>query len=83
MGPNHVLTFPINEGETFNMVAFHTTDKDWPNSEKLVGHVTRADALHDFAGFNEEVIKSINLTHENLGTWTIFDLGGSPSAIIL
>jgi len=79
MGPNnHVLTFPVNKGETLNIVAFHTTDQDWQNSEKLTAPAKREDALRDFAGYSEEVIKLLKLTHENLDTWAIFDLGTNP-----
>jgi salicylate hydroxylase len=79
LGPNgHVLTFPVNHGDTLNIVAFRTTDKPWQNSDKLTAPAHREDALKDFAGYSNDVISLLKLTSENLDTWAIFDLGKNP-----
>lgn len=79
LGPNgHVLTFPVNHGETLNIVAFRTTDKPWPNPEKLTAPAHRNDALRDFAGYSDDVVGLLKLTSENLDVWAIFDLGQNP-----
>lgn len=69
MGPDgHVLTFPVNHGETLNIVAFRTTDKPWADLEKLTAPATRKEALERFAGYSKEVIGLLKLTNENLDT---------------
>lgn len=50
-----MLTFPINHGQTMNVVAFRTTDKAWEDSSKLTAPATREDALRDFAKFGDNV----------------------------
>ncbi|KAH7110673.1 putative salicylate hydroxylase, partial [Dactylonectria macrodidyma] len=74
----HVLTFPVNHGNTLNVVAFHTTSSDWPDNSKLVAQATREDALRDFAGFGDTVTSLLKLATPSLETWAIFDLGKNP-----
>ena len=51
MGPNnHMLTFPVNQGRTLNIVAFHTTPDEWTDYPRLTRSGTRDEALRDFAG---------------------------------
>lgn len=64
----HVLTFPVNHGKTLNVVAFHTTSSDWPDSSRLVGQATREDALRDFAGFGDTVTSLLKLATPTLQT---------------
>ena len=61
-----MLTFPINHGQIMNVVAFHTTDKDWPDSSKLTAPATREDALRDFADFGRNVKKVLKLAKSEL-----------------
>lgn len=67
----HVLTFPVNHGKTVNVVAFHTTDKDWLDPTKLTAPASRADALSDFAGFGDTVTKLLQLAEPKLDTVSI------------
>ena len=63
MGPDgHVLTFPVNHGNTLNIVAFRTTAEPWPDSQRLMRPGKREDALRDYSGYGENVIKLLNLT---------------------
>lgn len=64
----HVLTFPVNHGKTLNVVAFHTTSSDWPDSSRLVAKATREDALRDFAGFGDTVTSLLKLAAPSLET---------------
>jgi salicylate hydroxylase len=54
LGPNgHILTMPIDKGETMNVVAFTTTKQEW-SSHKSTAPTTKQDALHKagcFEGF--------------------------------
>ena len=61
-----MLTFPINHGQIMNVVAFHTTEKDWPDSTKLTAPATREDALKDFAGFGRNVKRVLELAKPDL-----------------
>ncbi|KAG5977879.1 hypothetical protein E4U54_007076 [Claviceps lovelessii] len=74
----HVLTFPINHGQTVNVVAFHTTSDDWPDTSKLTASSTREAALRDFAHFRPEIINLLKLSSPDLPVWAIFDLGNHP-----
>ncbi|VUC32117.1 unnamed protein product [Clonostachys rosea] len=79
MGPGgHVLTFPVKSGTVMNVVAFHTSEEPWQDSERNVRTATRADALRDFAGYGEDVTKILQLTDEKLNVWAIFDLHDNP-----
>ncbi|KAG5915163.1 hypothetical protein E4U61_004949 [Claviceps capensis] len=74
----HVLTFPINHGQTVNVVAFHTTSDPWLDSSKLTAPSTREEALRDFAHFRPEITNLLKLASPNLDVWAIFDLGDNP-----
>jgi len=81
MGPDgHMLTFPVNHGQTLNIVAFRTTTEDWPDSQKLTRLATREDALRDYVGYGPNVIKLLKLTSPDLDVWAIFDLADYPLA---
>lgn len=62
----HVLTFPIDHGETCNLFACCTDPKDWPDNVHLTMPAKREEALEDFKHFGPSVIKQINLTKDNL-----------------
>jgi len=63
MGPNrHVLTFPVNHGATLNLVAFVTSDRDWPSETYLTLPTTQEEALADFDGFGPNVLELIKMT---------------------
>jgi salicylate hydroxylase len=74
----HVLTFPVNHGETLNLVAFVTTPNDWPDYSKSTLPAKREEAIRDFAGFGPNVMKLLELTAPSLDIWGIFDLGTHP-----
>ncbi|KAG6000350.1 hypothetical protein E4U21_005559 [Claviceps maximensis] len=74
----HILTFPINHGQTVNVVAFHTTSEQWPDSSKLSASSTREAALRDFSHFRPEIIQLLKRSSPNLDVWAIFDLGDNP-----
>ncbi|KAJ5628072.1 hypothetical protein N7490_010300 [Penicillium lividum] len=79
MGPGgHMLTFPVNQGKTLNIVAFHTTTDEWADYPRLTRQGTQEEALRDFAGFGPNVTNLLRLTDENLSVWAIFDLGENP-----
>jgi salicylate hydroxylase len=67
MGPGgHMLTFPVNHGQTLNIVAFRTTSDDWPDFQKLTRTATREDVLRDHEGYGSNVIKLLELTSPDL-----------------
>jgi len=67
MGLNgHVLTFPVNHGNTLNVVAFKTTSEQWPDAQRLTKPAERKDLLHDFQHYGPNVIKLLELTEPNL-----------------
>ena len=75
MGPGgHVLTFPIDHGQTMNVVAFHTTEEEWADSNKLTAPATREDALRDFEGFGDNVRNVLKLAEPELDVVSIFRL---------
>ncbi|KAL1887205.1 hypothetical protein Sste5346_010359 [Sporothrix stenoceras] len=81
MGPDrHALTFPVNHGQTLNLVAFVTTDDPWPSkdAQQLTLPATRDDALRDFAGFGLNVLGLLRMTAPQLERWGLFDLAENP-----
>lgn len=67
IGPdNHMLTFPVNQGKTLNIVAFHTTPDDWTEYPRFTRSGTRDEALRDFSGFGPNVVNLLKLTDEKL-----------------
>lgn len=67
MGPNnHMLTFPVNQGKTLNIVAFHTTPGEWADYPRLTRSGTRDEALRDFAGYGPNVTNLLKLTDPEL-----------------
>jgi len=74
----HILTFPVNHGETLNLVAFVTTLNDWPDYSKTTLPAKREEVTKDFQGFGPTVMKLLNLVKPDLDVWGIFDLGEHP-----
>ncbi|KAE9980384.1 hypothetical protein EG328_000319 [Venturia inaequalis] len=70
----HVLTFPVNHGTTFNLVAFVTTPNPWPDHSKSTLPAHRSEAIKDFQGFGPNVMKLLDLVQPDLDIWGIFDL---------
>lgn len=61
-----MLTFPVNHGKTLNIVAFTTTENDWPDHERLTMPAKREDALKDFKGYGDDVTKLLQLCQPEL-----------------
>ncbi|KAL6883205.1 hypothetical protein HDV57DRAFT_478643 [Trichoderma longibrachiatum] len=71
----HVLTFPVANGKTMNVVAFSTTKSGTWEGE-WIKRMERDDLAADFEGFGDECQKIFSLM-ESTDHWGIFDL--SPS----
>jgi salicylate hydroxylase len=69
-----MLTFPINHGQTMNVVAFHTTEDEWSDSNKLTKPAAREDALRDFERFGDNVRNVLKLAEPELDVVSIFTL---------
>ncbi|CAK7224587.1 hypothetical protein SBRCBS47491_005602 [Sporothrix bragantina] len=81
MGPDrHALTFPVNHGQTLNLVAFVTTPEPWPSqdAQQLTLPATRDDALRDFAGFGPNVLGLLGKAAPQMDRWALFDLAEHP-----
>ncbi|KAI9712689.1 MAG: hypothetical protein M1820_001310 [Bogoriella megaspora] len=73
----HVLTFPIEHGETMNVVAFRTKmDGRWEHGSKWVLPGDRERMFKDFEGWGKDV-QSILRMMRNSDIWALFD---HPSA---
>lgn len=67
MGPGgHILTFPVDQGKTLNIVACHTTPDGWADYPRLTRKGTRDEVRRDFAGYGPNVINLLKLTDEEL-----------------
>jgi salicylate hydroxylase len=81
LGPDgHILTFPIDKGETMNVVAFTTTKEGWPDLHKSTRAATKQDALNDFAGWGKNVTHILSLLNEDVDIWAIFDMLDHPAS---
>jgi salicylate hydroxylase len=61
-----MITFPVDHGSKFNLVAFFTSSEAWNDDKRLVRTARRDDALRDFAAFGSDVQKLLELTAEEL-----------------
>lgn len=69
----HVLTFPIDKGETMNVVAFRTKkDGKWPASSEWIKSATKEELLADFEGWGDEVHAILSMM-ERCDMWALFD----------
>lgn len=68
----HVLTFPIDKGNTMNVVAFQTMESGkWIEAE-WVKPVQKEDMVRDFEGWGPNVRKIIGMM-EKCDIWALFD----------
>lgn len=68
----HVLTFPIDHGNTLNVVAFRTTpDGQWC-SDEWIRPATKHDITQDFADWGDRVQAILSLM-ERCDKWALFD----------
>jgi salicylate hydroxylase len=65
---------PINYGTVLNLVAFVTTDKDWPDYSRSMLPATREEAIKDFKGFGPNVMKLLEMVEPSLDIWGVFHL---------
>jgi salicylate hydroxylase len=73
MGPGgHILTFPVNHGETLNLVAFKTTTEDWEDPSRLTKPAHQADLLRDFSGYAPYIKNLLERTKLDLDIVSIF-----------
>ena len=68
----HLVTFPVNQGKTLNVVAIKSAS-DWTHGDKWVVQTTVEDVLKDFKDFHESIQKILSLLH-NPDKWGLFDL---------
>ncbi|EXJ61738.1 hypothetical protein A1O7_02167 [Cladophialophora yegresii CBS 114405] len=68
----HLVTFPIKQGKTLNVVAFHGRS-DWPHGNSWVVRATVEDALEDFKDWSEPIKKLLSLL-QRPDKWGLFDL---------
>ncbi|PMD51720.1 salicylate 1-hydroxylase-like protein [Hyaloscypha bicolor E] len=74
----HVLTFPIENGKTMNVVAFQTKmDGKWED-ERWVLPMKKEDMFADFEGWGESVQKVLSLM-EKPDVWALFDHPPAPT----
>ncbi|MCJ1281799.1 hypothetical protein MMC26_001122 [Xylographa opegraphella] len=79
VGPDkHILTFPIDKGETMNVVAFCTNSDPWPDSRHLTLPSKKSTAIKEFEGWGRNCVEIMNLLEDNLDCWAIFDTGDYP-----
>jgi salicylate hydroxylase len=62
----HFITFPVDRGRKFNLVAFFTSKQDWTDHNKLTKPAHRDEALKDFAAFGSDVQKLLQLAEKDL-----------------
>lgn len=68
----HILTFPIEQGKTMNVVAFRTSKSGKWEDERWVLPMKREDMEADFADWGQDV-KSILSLLEKPDVWALFD----------
>ena len=67
----HVLTFPIDKGNTMNVVAFRTkSDCEWDG--EWIKHASKEEMRADFVGWSDDVHAILD-TMEKCDKWALFD----------
>ncbi|KAL2064814.1 hypothetical protein VTL71DRAFT_3954 [Oculimacula yallundae] len=72
----HILTFPIEQGETMNVVAFQSKEK-WED-ERWVLPMKKEDMFRDFEGWGYSVQHVLSLM-EKPDVWALFDHPPAPT----
>ena len=74
----HILTFPIENGKTMNVVAFSTKeDGKWEDPE-WVKPMDKEAMFKDFEGWNEATKQILSLMSKT-DVWALFDLPPAPT----
>jgi len=69
----HLVTFPIDKGKTFDVVAFQTPKTaKWEHGNDWVVSITIADVLDDFKDWSEPVKKLLSMLKKR-DKWGLFD----------
>jgi salicylate hydroxylase len=71
----HLVTFPIDMGKTFNVVAFTSPKnekREWVHGDQWVVPSTIEDVLQDFEGWSEPVRKLLSMLRKP-DKWGLFD----------
>ncbi|KUJ22260.1 FAD/NAD(P)-binding domain-containing protein [Mollisia scopiformis] len=74
----HVLTFPIENGRTMNVVAFRTKEDGKWEDERWVLPMKKEDMFDDFAGWGDSVQQILSLM-EKPDVWALFDHPPAPT----
>jgi salicylate hydroxylase len=74
----HLLTFPIEKGETMNVVAFRTKEDGKWEDERWVLPMNKEDMFTDFEGWGTSVQKILSLM-EKPDVWALFDHPPAPT----
>ncbi|KAH8676635.1 hypothetical protein BGZ60DRAFT_447047 [Tricladium varicosporioides] len=74
----HVLTFPIENGDTMNVVAFRSKKGGVWEDERWVLPMKKEDMFRDFEGWGESVMKILPLM-EKPDVWALFDHPPAPT----
>ncbi|KIW30958.1 uncharacterized protein PV07_02646 [Cladophialophora immunda] len=75
----HLVTFPIDQGKTLNVVAFRGAS-EWNHGTNWVVPATVQDALEDFKEWSEPVKKLLSLL-KRPDKWGLFDLPPAKSFV--
>ncbi|KAI1844489.1 hypothetical protein JX265_010016 [Neoarthrinium moseri] len=79
IGPNaHILSYPVDGGDTYNMFAAVCDTNEWPDEDHLTLPAKKEDAIKDFANFAPAIKKKLTMVEDNLDRWALFDLGDNP-----
>lgn len=71
----HLVTFPIDQGRTFNVVAFTSPKnekREWTHGDQWVVPSTIDDVLNDYEGWSEPVRKLLGMLQKT-DKWGLFD----------
>ncbi|KAF5876543.1 putative salicylate protein [Botrytis fragariae] len=70
----HVITLPVDRGETMNVVAFTRTKEGSINLHRFTRAATEQDTLNELADWSKNVTPILSLLNEYVDTWAILDM---------
>ncbi|TGO55111.1 hypothetical protein BCON_0096g00040 [Botryotinia convoluta] len=75
----HVITLPVDRGETMNVVAFTRTKEGSTDPHRSTRAATEQDTLNELAGWSKNATPILSLLNEYVETWAIFDMLDHPA----
>ncbi|KAF7928908.1 uncharacterized protein EAE97_009750 [Botrytis byssoidea] len=80
LGLGHVVTHPVDRGETMNVIACTVTKEGWADPHRFARAATEQDTLNELTSASKNVTNILSLLNRYVDTWVIFDILDHPAS---